>query len=52
MQNAIQQKEHITLTDEEKAAIDKGLQSIKAGGVMSHEEVIKLTKKKYPKLFK
>ena len=41
-----------TLTKEEKAAIDKGLQSIDEGRTHSHESVMKMTKKKYPNLFK
>jgi len=52
LRNTIQQKEHVTLTNEEKAAIDKGLQSIKDGHVQSHEEVMKSTREKYPNLFK
>ena len=41
-----------TLTKEEKAAIDKGLQSIDEGRTHAHENVMKMTKKKYPNLFK
>jgi len=52
LRNTIQQKEGFTLTNEEKTAIDKGLQSIKDGRVKSHEEVIKSTKEKFPNLFK
>lgn len=40
------------LSQEEKEAIDKGLQSISEGRFKSHEEVIEATKNKYPTLFK
>jgi predicted transcriptional regulator len=42
----------IDLSQEEKQAIDKGIQSIEAGRVKSHEEVMEITRKKYPQLFK
>lgn len=40
------------LSQTEKLAIDKGLQSIKDGRIKSHEEVMKITRKKYTQLFK
>ena len=42
----------IVLSEAEKHAIDKGIQSIEAGRVKSHEEVMEITRKKYPQLFK
>jgi predicted transcriptional regulator len=42
----------IDLSQEEKQAIDKGIQSIEAGRAKSHEEVMEITRKKYPQLFK
>jgi predicted transcriptional regulator len=40
------------LSQEEKEAIDKGLQSINEGRFKSHQEVLESTKSKYPNLFK
>ncbi len=42
----------INLSQAEKKAIDKGLQSIKEGTIKSHEEVTEVTRKKYAHLFK
>jgi predicted transcriptional regulator len=36
-----------TLSDEEKASIEKGLEDVKAGRVHKHEDVMKMVKKKY-----
>ncbi|MBF9253952.1 hypothetical protein I2I11_11670 [Pontibacter sp. 172403-2] len=41
-----------TLSPAETEAISQGLQSIKAGKVKSQEEVIRLTREKYPQLFR
>ena len=43
-------KSKTKISKEEKAAIDLGLKSVKAGNVKSHEEVIKETKAKFPQL--
>ena len=40
------------LSQAEKDAIDKGLQSIKDGKYKSNEEVKEITRKKYPHVFK
>jgi predicted transcriptional regulator len=40
------------LSQAEKLAIDKGLHAIKDGRIKSHEEVMKITRKKYTQLFK
>lgn len=40
------------LSQAEKVAIDKGLQSIKRGHFKLHEDVMEVTKKKYPHLHK
>ena len=42
----------IHLSQAEKDAIDKGLQSVKNGNIKSDEEVADATRKKYPHLFK
>jgi predicted transcriptional regulator len=42
----------VSLSREEKEAIDKGLQAINEGRFKSHEEVTKATRKKYTHLFK
>jgi predicted transcriptional regulator len=42
----------VNLSQAEKNAIDKGLESIKEGRFKLHEEVTEATKKKYPHLFK
>ncbi len=44
--------ENSKLTEKERLAIDKGLQSIKDGKVESHSSVMESTRKKYPNLFK
>jgi hypothetical protein len=41
-----------TVSPAEKEAINQGLQSIKAGKVKPHEEVSRLTREKYPQLFR
>jgi predicted transcriptional regulator len=40
------------LSLEAKQAIDKGIESIEAGRVKSHQEATEATKKKFPQLFK
>ncbi|MDZ4845410.1 MAG: hypothetical protein SH857_07675 [Chitinophagales bacterium] len=45
-------KSVIKFTKAEKAAIDKGLRSLKEGRVQSHEQVMKATAKKFPGLIK
>ena len=52
LQKSKPQKSVIKLTKAEKAAIDKGLRSIKGGCVRSHEQVMKATAKKFPGLIK
>lgn len=47
-----EEKTSIDLSEAEKQAIDKGIQSIEAGRVKSHEEVMEVTRKQYPQLFK
>lgn len=41
-----------SLSQEEKAAIDKGLHSINTGHFKLHEDVMEATRKKYPHLYK
>lgn len=43
---------NVNLSQAEKDAIDKGLQSIREGSFQQHEEVTEATRKKYPHLFK
>jgi len=45
-------KKNVTLTKEEKKAVDEALKSILNGNVKSHEEVMAKMKKKYPALIK
>ena len=52
LQESAQGKSGITLSSAEKSAIDQGLRSIDKGKFQSHENVIKSTKEKYPRLFK
>jgi hypothetical protein len=40
------------VSQEEKNAIDKGLDSIREGRSNSHDVVTRLTREKYPRLFK
>ena len=40
------------ISDEEKAAIDQGLDSINQGRVVTHDEVMQSAKEKFPNLFK
>jgi predicted transcriptional regulator len=47
-----EEKTSIDLSETEKRAIDKGIQSIEADKVKSHEEVMEVTRRKYPQLFK
>jgi predicted transcriptional regulator len=41
-----------TLTEQEKATIEKGLKDIKNGNVFSHEEVMKEIRNEFPLIFK
>ena len=41
-----------TLGEDEKKAIDEAIAQVEAGEVLSHEEVMDDTRKKYPHLFK
>lgn len=52
LQKAKQEKTAIKLTKAERAAVDKGLRSLKEGRVHSHEQVMKATAKKFPRLVK
>ncbi|MEQ8337059.1 MAG: hypothetical protein RIA62_06920 [Cyclobacteriaceae bacterium] len=52
LQKSNQYFENSKLTEKERLAIDKGLQSIKDGKVESHSSVMESTRKKYPNLFK
>lgn len=47
-----EEKVAVNLSQDEKEAIDKGLQSIKEGRFKTHEEVTEATQKKYAHLFK
>lgn len=47
-----EERTSIDLSQAEKGAIDKGLESIAAGRVKMHEEVSETTQKKFPQLFK
>jgi predicted transcriptional regulator len=42
----------LTLSQEEKEAIEKGLKAVEEGRYQTHEEVMAATKKKYAHLFK
>ncbi len=42
----------VLLTNQEKKAIDKGLESVMEGRIEPHEKVVHYTKKKYPHLFR
>ncbi len=42
----------VSLSQAEKDAVDKGLQSIKEGRFKSHEEVAEITREKYTQLLK
>ncbi|NBP68991.1 MAG: hypothetical protein EBU52_09635 [Cytophagia bacterium] len=52
LKNANEETEKVNLSPAEKEAIDKGLQSLSEGRFKTHEEVIQITKDKYPDLFK
>ena len=43
---------NVSLTPEEKSAIEQGLKSIAKGKVHTHESVMQSTKAKHPNLFK
>jgi len=47
----ITEEESFQLTGEQKAAIDKGLESFKRDGGLSHEQVMESTRSKFPHLF-
>jgi hypothetical protein len=49
--NSLRENATADISTEEKTAIDKGLQSIKEGRTKSHEEVMAITRKKYPQFF-
>ena len=40
------------ISDEQKAAIDKALDSVEKNGTLDHNDVMAETKKRYPHLFK
>lgn len=42
----------IELTNVEKQAIDKGIKSLDAGRIVTHEQAIEATRKKYGHLFR
>jgi predicted transcriptional regulator len=44
--------ESTSLTQEQKKAIDKGLESLDDGNKTTHEQVMNETKSRYPNLFK
>ena len=48
----ITEDEPITLSKEQKAAIDKGIETLDKGETHSHEQMVRETKERYPKLFK
>ncbi len=52
LQRSIEERVSPDLTDEEKSAIDEGLKSIDEGRMKSHDEVKKMTRGKFPNLFK
>lgn len=39
-----------TLTEEEKAALDKGLEDVKNGNVTTHQQITQRSKARYPDL--
>lgn len=49
---SVNKEDEYILTDEQKKAIDKGLNDIEQGNVFSHEEVLLELKHKHPKYFK
>lgn len=49
---ALLKREFSSLTNEQKEAIDKGLDALEKGDKFSNSQVIEETKKRYPNLFK
>lgn len=43
-------EETVTLTSEEKAAIEKGLQDVEAGRLITHQQVKQNSQARYPEL--
>lgn len=52
LKKSSEETDTVSLSREEKDAIDKGLQSISEGRHRSHVEVKEESKRKYPNLFK
>lgn len=52
LKNSSESDKIYIVSDQERIAIKEGIVSIKKEGGVSHEEVMEMTKKKYPKLFK
>lgn len=51
LKESIESPASVSLTQAERDAIDKGLESVKEGRIKSHEEVGDETRKKYSQLF-
>lgn len=49
---AILKREFSILTNEQKEAIDKGVNALENGNKIPHNQVMEETKKRYPNLFK
>lgn len=49
---ALLKREFSSLTNEQKDAIDKGLDALENGKKIPHHQVMEETKKRYPNLFK
>ena len=52
LQKSSQEQVNVSLTPEEKSAIDQGLKSIAEGRVHTHKSIMQSTREKYPNLFK
>ncbi|OOG74834.1 hypothetical protein [Algoriphagus sp. A40] len=52
LKNSTESDRIYMVSDQERIAIKEGIESFKKEGGVSHDEVLQLTKKKYPNLFK
>lgn len=52
LKNSNETEKIFHVSDLEREAIEEGIKSLEEEGGVSHEDVMKMTKKKYPNLFK
>lgn len=52
LKNTCETEEIYRVSDLEREAIQDGIKSLEEEGGISHEDVMKMTKKKYPNIFK